>query len=168
MLNRIKVFCVIFLMVITQTSCGSIPQNDMGEISNSENNNSANKKKDEEFTQRLDDRESLNIKYEDALGNKQNIETGEINRSDKGTKLYDDIGCFVEDNHFYYCQGIEIYRDKGEKLGEIRAVVPNAENKYYDYYWGKDGERLYVWIKEWLMEKFSFEMKQFVTVDLKS
>ena len=67
MLKKIILFGLIFLMVITQTSCGSIPQKELEEIPNSEYNNSANRKKDKEFTQRLEDRESLNIIYEDAV-----------------------------------------------------------------------------------------------------
>ena len=65
------------------------------------------------------------------MGNKQKIKKEKVDKKDVGVKLCDEyLGCFVSDNHFYFCPtqegflyeekdpGVfEVCRDKGEKIG---------------------------------------------------
>lgn len=72
---------------------------------------------------------SAKITFWDVKGNKQKIKKEKVNKKNMGVKLCDeDIGCFVSDNHFYFCpkpetllyngenpELFEVCRDKGEK-----------------------------------------------------
>ena len=95
---------------------------------------------------------SQKITFLDAMGNKQKIKKEKVDKKDVGVKLSDeDIGCFVSDNHFYFCPKseaflyneenpgmFEVCRDKGEKIGSFRR---DRENRIIN--WGKYGEKLY-------------------------
>ena len=95
---------------------------------------------------------SAKITFWDVKGNKQKIKKEKVNKKNMGVKLCDeDIGCFVSDNHFYFCpkpetllyngenpELFEVCRDKGEKIGSFSR---NRENRIIN--WGKYGEKLY-------------------------
>ena len=95
---------------------------------------------------------SAKITFCDVKGNKQKIKKEKVNKKNMGVKLCDeDIGCFVSDNHFYFCpkpetllyngenpELFEVCRDKGEKIGSFSR---NRENRIIN--WGKYGEKLY-------------------------
>lgn len=119
-------------------------------------------------------RESLNITFEDALGNRQKLITGEVNRNDVGTELcdaYSSFDSFTEGNHVYFKTEmedymetvIEVFQDKGQKLGEFEL-----KSEYEVSKWGKYGDKLYLGINELYNEQFfdKPKMYKFVVVDL--
>lgn len=121
-------------------------------------------------------RESLNITFEDALGNRQKLITGEVNRNDVGTELcdaYSSFDSFTEGNHVYFKTEmedymetvIEVFQDKGQKLGEFEL-----KSEYVVSKWGKYGDKLYLGINELYNEQFfdKPKMYKFVVVDLNS
>ncbi len=95
---------------------------------------------------------SQSIIFLDAMGNKQKIKKEKVDKKDVGVKLCDGaIGCFVSDNHFYFCPkpekllyneenpGVfEVCQDKGEKIGSFSR---SRENRIIN--WGKYGKKLY-------------------------
>lgn len=170
-MKRIILYCVFFFALIVETSCGS-------RISNIESEKSALPQKMEGVKpeQKQAIRESLNITFEDALGNRQKLITGEVNRNDVGTELCDAnfvFDSFTEGNHFYFKTEmedymktvIEVFLDKGQKLGEF-----DLKSEYIVSKWGKYGEKLYLGLNELYNEQFfdKPKMYKFVVVDLNS
>lgn len=97
-------------------------------------------------------KKAQSITFLDTMGNKQKIKKEKVDKKDVGVKLCDgDIGCFVSDNHFYFCPkpekllydeenpGVfEVCRDKGNKIGRFSR---SRENRIIN--WGKYGKKLY-------------------------
>lgn len=160
-----------FFALIVETSCGSGISNIASEKSVLPHKTEGVKPKQKQAI-----RETLNITFEDALGNRQKLKTGEVNRNDVGTELCNvvlDYDSFTEGNHFYFRTEmedhmktiIEVFQDKGQKLGKFEL---NSE--YMVSKWGKYGDKLYLGLYELYNEQFFDKpnMYKFVVVDLNS
>lgn len=143
-MNRIKRFIVItmsLVLLFTGTSNLYVNAAKEGGLS----------KKKLELTVK-GNRKPQKIIFLDAMGNKQKIKKEKVDKRDVAVKLCDgDIGCFVSDNHFYFCPkpeellyneenpGVfEVCQDKGKKLGRFSR---SRENRIIN--WGKYGKKLY-------------------------
>lgn len=150
-MKRIILFGLFFVVMIAEVSCGSVFQNGVSVKNRLENGEvgatptghsqtaSPSQRKTELPEQSKIGKVSLDITFEDAMGNEQKLKTEKIDKTDVGQKLYEDMGCFVKDNHFYYCLIKEIFRDKRKKLGEIDWMPYNPIKC-----WGKYGDKLYL------------------------
>lgn len=180
-MKKIILCSVLFLVIMVETSCGEIFQNATGGEAVSEGSVSGesvsgesvseDKVKDLDSEQNQVTKESLDITFEDALGNQQKLKTGEVDKDDVGVKLCDEIldnDCFTEGNHFYYKIGIEVFQDKGKKMGEL----DDWESEYIVAKWGKYGEKFYLGLYELYYDNYIYydepRMYKFVTVDLNS
>lgn len=163
-MKKIILYCVLFFAFIVETSCGGRVQNTVSEKPAHED-----KVKEMDTKQKQVIKESLNITFEDALGNRQKLKTEEVDKNDVGAKLCDEsIGCFVKDNHFYYKVempfGTEnVYMDKGKKLGEFDLKLNDWTQN-----WGIYRGKLYLVLRS---DAELFNEKQtvkFMSVDLDS
>ncbi len=182
-MKRMILFSLFLVVMIAEVSCGSVSPNGVNvenRLENGENEEvratptghsqmaSPSQSQTEPPEQSKVEKVSLNIMFEDALGNQQELKTGEIDKTDVGERLYEDMGCFAKDNHFYYCLINEIFQDKRKKLGEIDWISYSPIKC-----WGKYGDKLYV-IFEQLAETFepedAYELPKFrfATVDMNS
>lgn len=172
-MKKIILCSVLFLVLMVETSCGEIFQNTTGggAVSGgsvSGGSVSGDKAKGIDSEEKQVTKESLDITFEDALGNQQKLKTGEVDKTDVGVKLCDDIfddDCFTEGNHFYYKIGIEVFQDKEKKLGEL-----DWDSGYVVRKWGKYGEKLFLGLYELYYDSHFDEdrMYNFVIVDLNS
>lgn len=167
-MKKIILCSVLFLVLMVETSCGEIFQNATGGGAVSGGSVCEERAKGKDSEEKQETKESLDITFEDALGNQQKLKTGEVDKKDVGEKLCDvtlDDACFTEGNHFYYKIGIEVFKDKGKKMGEL-----NWESGYEDSKWGKYGEKLYLGIHELCNDGHFDEPRKykFVIVDLNS
>ena len=166
-MKKIILYCVFFLALVVETSCGSRTSD-----TTSEKPALPHKTKGVDSEQKQAIRESLNITFEDVLGNRQKLKTEEVNKNDVGAKLCDErIGCFVEDNHFYFKTDredymntvIEVFQDKGKKLGEF-----DWEPGDWLQNWGKYGEKLYLVLRKENELSNEKQTVKFISVNLNS
>lgn len=178
--------CIVFIVILViDTSCRSVPHNgsvsspvvsEGGVLAETVSGEAIMEDKDKKETskRRQTGKKSFNITFQDALGNKQKLQAGEVDLKDMGVSMCRDFYGIVEGNHYYYMKmtgymsGIEVYRDKGEKLGEWNDVGSHlAINNFL--WWCKDKEKLYL-----LSENFIFGSDKhlpllgFATIDLNS
>lgn len=165
---------VLLFVLLVETSCGGAFQNAasggavseasggaVSEVSGGAISDDKEEKEDSEREQV--ERESWDITFEDVLGNQQKLETGEIDKNDVGTKLNRTFvfsGCFVEGNHFYYVTD-EIFRDKGEELGDI-----TWDSEYDLESWGKHENKLYLVLQKEYELYVDKRPVKFITIDL--